>query len=204
MSTHRFYTKSEDDFIRQHYLSMLVRDIGKHLGRGKRSVQHRMSRLGLQKQTLRRWNSEEDEVIRSNINRGLVEVSRLLGRHPSEVSSRARKIGLSFQKRARYTHKDGYEYIRFTNDRGERETIWTHIKVVEESIGRRVVKPECVHHINMDKSDNRIENLYLCPNISVHKLVHTSIDKLVPILLERGIIRFDNIEGVYKICENDQ
>lgn len=52
--------------------------------------------------------------------------------------------------------RDGYLY-RFVN--GEKQL--QHRQVMEEHLGRRLWTDETVHHINGDRSDNRLENLEL-------------------------------------------
>lgn len=47
-----------------------------------------------------------------------------------------------------------------------------HRLVVERSIGRRLNQFESVHHVNGNKSDNRIENLVIVDQ-SVHSLLHS-------------------------------
>lgn len=58
-----------------------------------------------------------------------------------------------------------------------------HRYVVEEHLGRKLLKSEHVHHINHDKTDNRLENLVVL-NQSEHHRVHTGKSK----------------KGFYKTC----
>lgn len=44
---------------------------------------------------------------------------------------------------------------------------------MEKLIGRYLTKEEVVHHINGDKSDDRIENLQWLPDNATHSLLHT-------------------------------
>lgn len=47
-----------------------------------------------------------------------------------------------------------------------------HVLVVERAIGRSLPKGTEVHHVNEIKSDNRPENLVVCPDRAYHKLLH--------------------------------
>lgn len=50
--------------------------------------------------------------------------------------------------------------------------IYGHRVVVEQILGRPLAGEECVHHLNEIKSDNRPENLVVCPTQAYHLLLH--------------------------------
>lgn len=60
-------------------------------------------------------------------------------------------------------------YLEFT--RGMHKGRLVHVVVMEESIGRRLYRNECVHHVNRNRKDNRIENLMLM-TVSEHARLH--------------------------------
>lgn len=53
--------------------------------------------------------------------------------------------------------------------------IFEHRAVVEDFIKRSLKREECIHHINMHKRDNKIENLMLFKSHKDHMKFHTKI-----------------------------
>ena len=67
-------------------------------------------------------------------------------------------------------------------------------KVLEHST-KLPSKDEVLHHIDLDKHNNNFNNLFLC-NHKEHIKIHRSLEKLIPELLKRKIIKFENGEYI--------
>jgi hypothetical protein len=86
--------------------------------------------------------------------------------HKKEVWNKGKFLNPDRRKLASYTSLDGYCMV-FDPRRCKKGTPkWSwyrkeHIKVMEESLGRKIKKNEIIHHIDGDKLNNNIENLYL-------------------------------------------
>ena len=61
--------------------------------------------------------------------------------------------------------KDGYILITIDGKR-----MFQHRYIMEKYLGRKLIKDENVHHINGNKSDNRIKNLRLYKTKSEHSI----------------------------------
>lgn len=66
-------------------------------------------------------------------------------------------------------------YVEYT--RGPNKGRSEHVVMIERRIGRRLIKGECVHHIDGDRSNNSIDNLALM-TISGHARLHRREDAL--------------------------
>ena len=99
-------------------------------------------------------------------------------------------------KGGRVSKGDGYYGIWMPNhERADKQGyVYEHTLVVEKQMKRLPNKGEVVHHIDLDKLNNDISNLYVCGH-KEHSICHRSIERLIKPLLEREIIRFE--EGVY-------
>lgn len=74
-----------------------------------------------------------------------------------------------------------------------------HRLVMEEHLGRLLTQKEQVHHINLVKSDNRLENLLLCSDASQHFKAHGTLNKCVEKLMQTGILTFNKETFSYEI-----
>jgi len=55
---------------------------------------------------------------------------------------------------------------------GNQEEQHLHRYVMEQHLGRKLIPPECVHHTNENKLDNRLANLELCKDQAAHAALH--------------------------------
>jgi hypothetical protein len=70
--------------------------------------------------------------------------------------------------------KNGYVDIHVNGRR-----TYEHIHVAENALGRPMPHGAVVHHVNENKTDNRPENLVICPNEAYHRLLHVRMKALL-------------------------
>lgn len=84
----------------------------------------------------------------------------------------------------------------FANTQGY---IAEHRYLMEKQLGRLLTEKEQVHHINLVKGDNRLENLVLCKDASQHFKAHGTLNKCVNQLIEKGLLTFNRETFTYEV-----
>lgn len=104
------------------------------------------------------------------------------------------KENSSCWKGGQYKSFDGYTMIHVKS--GHSNCGWNSYKkrhrvVIEENIGRKLSKEDVVHHIDGNKQNDDLENLYLT-NSSGHKDAHYSLMLIGYELYRNKLINFEN------------
>ena len=97
---------------------------------------------------------------------------------------------------------NGYIMKRFRPTKGKhRIKIFQHRWVMEQHLGRKLTKYEHIHHIDIVKTNNNIDNLWLCTP-SQHAKAHRSLERLLPKLMKQArMIKFNKKTGIYYLKE---
>lgn len=103
------------------------------------------------------------------------------------------------QRGERTSFGNGYYYVLMPEhpNAGSGGYVAEHIAVMTEHLGRPLRKGEMVHHINLNKHDNRLENLALC-NAKGHRVWHLQLEELAVSFMTEGLIAFDCERGYYR------
>lgn len=79
------------------------------------------------------------------------------------------EAGRTFARRGTGTtsKSTGYRLITL-----EGVQVLEHVAIAEKALGKPLPRGAQVHHVNGSKTDNRPENLVICPGEAYHKLLH--------------------------------
>ena len=194
-SSNRF-TEDEITYISEHFAEQTYDELAANLGRSASGVKKVARDLGLT-QSYRMWTPEEDEALKNAHGKSMAEVAKELGRQENAVAHRMRRLGYSSWYEIKGSKANG-EYERVFKDGKIRPK---HRVIVEEHLGRKLEADECIHHINFEKKDNRIENLHVFKDRAAHRRAHLSIETLGKQLYDHGLIGFNRDEGVYELTD---
>lgn len=162
----RKYTRAlTEEELRQMYWGegLSTKDISKKTGLSLGGVRHLMVVYGIERRTL----SDSVTIARKSHRASYVGRKQ----SPEEIAKRAETRKRNHPAKGVYTNNKGY--LRYST--GEYEGRLVHVVIMEKHIGRRIKPGECVHHINGNKQDNRIENLRLMA-VGEHSTLHNDLN----------------------------
>lgn len=118
----------------------------------------------------------------SNVCRDVLTKIMKLSKKANELRNKAHRQIPS--ERGTTVH-DGYEVIRVKG-----KPVRYHRYLMEKKLGRKLTKKEIVHHIDGDKLNNDIDNLFLCEDVTEHNIIHDNLEKLAARLIKENVIGF--------------
>lgn len=196
---HRKFNVSADD-LRKMYLveGRKSRDIAKEYGVSKGTVHNWLTTYGIQRR--KNENSvvmDEKRAVDLYVNHHWTcrQIGKEMGCHPNTVAARISQLGVQLtneQRTARHRELNRRKYpgrticnkgyvrvIQHDNPNAYAEGyMMEHRVVIERAIGRPLDKKETIHHINMNRADNRIENLALMQNQHDHFGSHKYMERI--------------------------
>ena len=70
--------------------------------------------------------------------------------------------------------RNGYVLVKSINHPrvNKQGFVLEHLLVAEKALGRYILFPNCVHHVNENRNENRNNNLVICQDNNYHLLLH--------------------------------
>ena len=144
----------------------------------KKSVKEIRRETGLGVNTIKRWFNKHGIIIRQGDNDVVRnQKAHKLQDHPNWKGKR---------------NNCGYYYIYHPKHPNAPKSgyISEHRFIAEQLVGRILNHDEFVHHIDMDKTNNDISNLFVSKQRG-HRSIHYSFNRLCKELLEKDVIYFN-------------
>ena len=98
-----------------------------------------------------------------------------------------------------HTSSDGYPMVWVGRHNYSHGYMPVHRLLVSEKENRVLDFNEKVHHIDGDKSNYDIDNLFLCESMSHHQSLHAQLETISFELIQNDLIKFDHSKGIYKL-----
>jgi transcriptional regulator with XRE-family HTH domain len=209
-----------------HQSGMSYADMEREFGISSSSISRLARKLGLpRRKALKRTEGLDDNIIIQKYRGNLwpiKDIAKAYGWKVWNVRERLRDLGVlrtsldtrrtKMNKRMRdqgvpgcpyVIDRDGYPMIPFPegHESGRKinfgAKVHLHVLEMEKHLGRPLTKGEIIHHINCNKRDFRIDNLYLCKSLSEHFRIHGTLEKVVGMLFDAGVVSFKPGYGYY-------
>lgn len=200
------WSESELQYLRENWRRYSSNEVSAILNRSPKSVRTKAERLGIRLLKNKgagsvQWTESEKQILKDNIRTSIKRIAELIPAH-TILAIKAKRAKLKYFNKTLPKHTSaGYKITGYKKMQdGKRKMRYEHREVVESFIGRSLDNFEQVHHIDFNKQNNDIGNLFLCRDAEEHRTLHHSLNPLVSELLERGIIKFNREEKKYQLC----
>lgn len=203
--------KIEDvEFLKNNYDKLSVKELSEKLGKTDKSIRSKLERMGiglrkLNRQEIFKWNKEQLDFLKTNYKTMTDrEIAKILFNDDCDKAAARvfrKRTTLKLEKDIRglkYNDNNSEYKSRFYNG----EKIFEHRENAEKKIRRKLLKNEIVHHIDGDKKNNSLNNLYVCKDKSEHMRLHDNLEKITMQLVKEGIVKFDEEKKEYFINKN--
>lgn len=128
-------------------------------------------------------------------------------RNPATAARNASRRGAKHPcwRGGRYISSDGYVMVLVQSGHAHDVSGWKqyrreHIVVMESAVGRKLTTKEVVHHVDLDKEHNLLDNLWLT-NQPGHRQAHVSLQDLAGQMVRQGLLGFDKELGIYFVAD---
>ena len=199
----RSWSQEDEKYIFDNYKEKTVKELAEIFKVTNKAMRVKIERLGIKLKPLGRqlavfWRKEDLDFLKANwVHLEDEEIAEILGVdrgfNKHVVYRKRASFGIKGKSKRIRQDATGYKYhIEYD------KKIFTHRAKMEELLGRKLLSSEIVHHIDGVKSNDDINNLYLC-SASDHILLHDSLEKIAMELFKKGVISFDREKGEYFI-----
>lgn len=131
---------------------------------------------------------------------GVAKIAGMVGYEAKIKNSLGSRTGF---KKISY---DGYPEIYIGKDYpyrvGGYRSIREHVYLMECFLKRGLVKGEIVHHIDGDKQNNDMSNLFLT-TVAVHNKLHAASESIIFDLVKIGAVRFNRETSRYELITKE-
>lgn len=152
---------------------------------------------------VKRHNNEKEIVRRYKLGESATKIAKSMNLFTTSITRVLKRNGF------KCGHKKGKEHPMWKGGRGLKSGYWTiynpnhhralnngrvyeHIIILENHLGIKIKKEQPIHHIDFDRQNNKIENLYLCKNHKEHRELHNGLEFIARELFNKKNIGFKN------------
>ena len=202
------WNQSELNYLIENIKYKSVKEISLELERSEKAVRNRLAILNIslvdvKNKNFKTWSKDEEKFLKENYFKYTVkELSEILQRKESSIMAKkfAKKLNNKYEKikenGGKIYFRNQKEYYLYY-DKRENKLIAYHRKIYEDNHNIKLKKENKIHHIDGDKKNNNINNLFLCENVSHHRKLHCQLQEISYQLIKEKYILFDEEKGLY-------